>query len=125
MQAFEEAANQCQWLHQTDKVSISPSASKTVADPSHSDINLYFGYIQTLKNKDLLQFFTALRELSQIYLVDPSDAKELATIIADGDRFHGIFRAEEVYQFAERRADWYQIKSKVERAMYGIGCCMM
>lgn len=90
-----------------------------------SDMNLYFTYIQTLKNEDLLQFFKALRELSQIYLVDPADAKELATIIADGDRFHGIFRAEEVYQFAERRADWYQIKSKVERAMYGIGCMVM
>ncbi|KAK4696610.1 recyclin-1, partial [Lecanoromycetidae sp. Uapishka_2] len=90
-----------------------------------SDMNLYFSYIQTLKNQDLLQFFKALRELSQIYLVDPSDAKELATIIADGDRFYGIFRAEEVYQFAERRADWYQIKSKVERAMYGIGCLVM
>ncbi len=94
-------------------------------DSIFSDMNLYFSYIQTLKNQDLLQFFKALRELSQIYLVDPSDAKELATIIADGDRFHGIFRAEEVYQFAERRADWYQIKSKVERAMYGIGCMVM
>ena len=88
-------------------------------------MNLYFAYITTLKNHDLLQFFKALRELSQIYVVDPSDAKELATIIADGDRFHGIFRAEEVYQFAERRADWYQIKSRVERAMYGIGCMIM
>ena len=88
-------------------------------------MNHYFGYIQTLRNQDLLQFFKALRELSQIYLVDPSDAKELATIIADGDRFHGIFRAEEVYEFATRRADWYQIKSKVERAMYGIGCAVM
>lgn len=88
-------------------------------------MNLYFTYIQTLKNQDLLQFFKALRELSQIYLVDPSDARELATIIADGDRFYGIFRAEEVYQFAERRTDWYQIKSKVERAMYGIGCLVM
>lgn len=88
-------------------------------------MNLYFAYITTLKNHDLLQFFKALRELSQIYLVDPSDAKELATIIADGDRFHGIFRAEEVYQFAERRADWYLIRGKVERAMYGIGCVVM
>lgn len=88
-------------------------------------MNLYFTYIQELKNQDLLQFFMALRELSQIYLVDPSDAKELATIIADGDRFHGIFGAQEVYQFAERRADWYQIKSKIERAMYGIGCVVM
>ena len=90
-----------------------------------SDMNHYHAYILTLKNKDLLQFFVALRELSQIYLVDPSDAKALATIIADGDRFKGIFRAEEVYEFAERRADWYAIKGKVERAMYGIGCSIM
>lgn len=88
-------------------------------------MNHYFSYIQTLKNQDLLQYFIALRELAQIYLVDPSDAKELATIIADGDRFHGIFRAEDVYEYAERRADWYQVKSKVERAMYGIGCAIM
>lgn len=92
---------------------------------SNSDMNHYFSYIQTLKNQNLLQYFIALRELAQIYLVDPSDAKELATIIADGDRFHGIFRAEEVYEFAERRADWYQIRPKVERAMYGIGCVVM
>ncbi|KAI4230053.1 MAG: hypothetical protein L6R36_000310 [Xanthoria steineri] len=90
-----------------------------------SDMNHYFTYIQTLKNQNLLEYFIALRELAQIYLVDPSDAKELATIIADGDRFHGIFRAEEVYEFAERRADWYQIRAKVERAMYGIGCVVM
>ncbi|KAA6411949.1 MAG: secretion pathway Sls2 Rcy1 [Lasallia pustulata] len=90
-----------------------------------SDMNHYFTYIQTLKNQDLLLYFIALRELSQIYLIDPSDAKELATLIADGDRFHGIFRAEEVYEFAERRADWYQVKRRVERAMYGIGCRVM
>ena len=90
-----------------------------------SDVNHYHAYVATLKNKDLLQFFIALRELSQIYLVDPSDAKALAAIIADADRFKGIFRAEEVYEFAERRADWYIIKGKVERAMYGIGCFVM
>ena len=90
-----------------------------------SDMNLYFDYIRILKNHDLLQYFKALRELSQIYLVDRSHAKELAIIIADGDRFYGIFRAEEVYEFAERRADWFQVKRDVERAMYGIGCGVM
>ncbi|KAL9603339.1 MAG: hypothetical protein Q9219_001201 [cf. Caloplaca sp. 3 TL-2023] len=90
-----------------------------------SDMNHYFTYIQTLRNQNLLQYFIALRELAQIYLVDPADAKELATIIADGDRFAGIFRAEEVYEFAERRADWHGIRKKVERAMYGIGCGVM
>ena len=88
-------------------------------------MNHYFDFIQSLKNKDLLEYFKALRGLSQIYLISPTDAKELATIIADTDRFHGIFRPEEVYEFAERRADWYQVKPMVEKAMYGIGCAVM
>ncbi|PGH12682.1 hypothetical protein AJ80_06625 [Polytolypa hystricis UAMH7299] len=90
-----------------------------------SDMNHYFGYIETMKNDELLAYFTALRELSQVYLIDPAHSKEMATVIADGGRFHGIFRAEEVYEFATRRADWYQVKRSVERAMFGIGCTMM
>ncbi|KAI9840806.1 MAG: F-box protein: endocytic membrane traffic, recycling ReCYcling 1 [Sclerophora amabilis] len=90
-----------------------------------SDMNHYFEYIQTLRNAELLQYFKALREVSQIYLIDPAHSKEMATIIADGDRFYGIFRAEEVYEFAERRADWFQVKKGVERQMYGIGCSVM
>lgn len=90
-----------------------------------ADMTLYFEYVQTLKNPDLLAYFRALRELSQIYLIDPRHSKDMATIIADGDRFGGIFRAEEVYEFAERRADWYQVKRDVERAMYGLECCVM
>ncbi|KAI1462173.1 exocyst complex component Sec10-like protein [Annulohypoxylon moriforme] len=90
-----------------------------------ADMTMYFEYIRTLKNPDLLAYFKALRELSQIYLIDARHAKEMATIIADGDRFGGIFRAEEVYEFAERRADWYQVKRDVERAMYGLECQVM
>jgi recyclin-1 len=52
-------------------------------------------------------------------------AKELATIIADNQRYRGIFPAEEVYEFAERRADWYLVRADVERAMYGVGCAVM
>ncbi|KFZ18688.1 hypothetical protein V502_03991 [Pseudogymnoascus sp. VKM F-4520 (FW-2644)] len=90
-----------------------------------SDMNLYFTYIQRLRNSDLLQYFRALRELSQIYLIGPKHAKEMAAVIADGERFSGIFRAEEVYEFAERRADWFVVKRDVERAMYGFGCAVM
>jgi recyclin-1 len=88
-------------------------------------MNHYFKFIQTLKNNELLLYFKALRELAQIYLIDTSDAKALATIIANADRFYGIWRVEEVYEFAERRVDWYQVKRDVERAMYGIGCTIM
>ncbi|KAJ5676049.1 hypothetical protein N7462_008946 [Penicillium macrosclerotiorum] len=90
-----------------------------------SDMNHYFQFTQKLRNAELLVYFTALRELAQIYLIDSSDAKEMATIIADADRFHGIWSVEEVYEFAERRVDWYQVKRDVERAMYGIGCSVM
>jgi recyclin-1 len=90
-----------------------------------SDMSHYFGYIETLRNNDLLTYFKALRELSQIYLIGPGDAKEMAAIIADGDRFFGVFRAEEVYEFAQRRADWYHVKGRVEKAMYGAGCTVM
>lgn len=90
-----------------------------------ADMTLYFDYVRTLKNQDLLAYFKALRELSQIYLIDAKHAKEMATIIADGDRFGGIFRAEEVYEYAERRADWYQVRKDVERAMYGLECSVM
>ncbi|KAJ5761194.1 hypothetical protein N7520_008350 [Penicillium odoratum] len=90
-----------------------------------SDMNHYFKFVQTLRNPELLLYFKAFRELAQIYLIDRAHAKELATIIADADRFQGIWRVEEVYEFAERRADWYQVKRDVERAMYGIGCSLM
>ncbi|KIH86641.1 recyclin-1 [Sporothrix brasiliensis 5110] len=91
-----------------------------------ADMTLYFDYVRTLRNPDLLAYFRALRELSQLYLIDARHhAKEMAVIIADGDRFGGVFRAEEVYEFAERRADWYQVKRNVERAMYGLECSVM
>ena len=117
-----------------------------------SDINHYSDFVSSLRQKPLLPYFYSLRELAQIFMVhiDPpaalfssnakgkrgsilsskgsttaAQAKELATIIADTQRYHGIFSAEEVYEFAQRRADWYLVKGNVESAMYGVGCCVM
>ncbi|KKA28361.1 hypothetical protein TD95_000192 [Thielaviopsis punctulata] len=90
-----------------------------------ADMNAYWTYIRTLKNPDLQVYFGALRELSQIYLIDGRHAKEMAAVIADSQRFAGIFRAEEVYEYAQRRADWYSVKKDVERAMYGMDCVVM
>jgi recyclin-1 len=91
----------------------------------NSDVNLYYAYISSLKLRPLIPYFTALRELAQIYLIDPGHAKQMATVIADPARFGGIFRVEEVYEYATRREDWYRVKKDVERAMYGIGCAVM
>jgi recyclin-1 len=87
-----------------------------------SDMALYSSHISNYKNQDLNAYYRALREVCQIYLIDRSDAKDMAAIIADSDKFGGIFNAEEVYEFAERRADWLLVKREVERAMYGFGC---
>ncbi|KAI9664946.1 MAG: F-box protein: endocytic membrane traffic, recycling ReCYcling 1 [Bathelium mastoideum] len=90
-----------------------------------SDINHYTLFITSLRQKSLTPYFTALRELSQIYLIDSKHAKDIATVVADADRYHGVITAEEMYEFAERRADWLVVRRDVERAMYGIGCLVM
>ncbi|KAK3677522.1 F-box protein: endocytic membrane traffic, recycling ReCYcling 1 [Recurvomyces mirabilis] len=117
-----------------------------------SDINHYSAFISTLRQKPLMPYFQALRELGQIYLVqiDPPaayfggpkngkrvsvfstklsktamQAKELAAIIADTQRYCGVLTTEEVFEFATRRADWLVVKGDVEGAMYGVGCSVM
>ncbi|KAK5681584.1 F-box protein: endocytic membrane traffic, recycling ReCYcling 1 [Elasticomyces elasticus] len=126
-----------------------------------SDVNHYSSFITSLRQKPLLPYFQALRELGQIYLVhiEPpassyftanakgkrasvfgsgglvglgggtsttaKQAKELASIIADSGRYCGVLTAEEVYEFAERRADWFAVRADVERGMYGQGCVVM
>ncbi|RDA86547.1 hypothetical protein CP532_1906 [Ophiocordyceps camponoti-leonardi (nom. inval.)] len=96
------------------------------AMPLIADMRLYADLVQSrLRNPLLLPYFAALRELSQIFLVDARHARDLAAVIADADRFAGVFRAEEVYEYAQRRADWYQVRRSVEKAMYGMDCCVM
>ena len=72
-----------------------------------------------------MDYFNVLRELTQIYLVSPDHAKEIGIILADTDRYRGILTPEEVFEFAERRADWLLVKKDVEKAMYGMGCAIM
>jgi recyclin-1 len=95
------------------------------AMPLLSDLGAYASYIATLRNNDLNSYFVALREVGQIYLIEGTEAKEMAVIIADGDRYGGVFNVEEVLEFAERRSDWLVVKPGVERAMYGQGCVVM
>jgi recyclin-1 len=93
--------------------------------PLLSDLSAYAQYVASFKNNDLSGYFTALREVGQIYLIEGSEATEMAAIIADGERYKGVFTAEEVLEFAERRSDWLNVRGKVERAMYGQGCVVM
>jgi recyclin-1 len=91
----------------------------------HSDTNHYTVFITSLRQKPLTPYFTALRELAQIYLIDARNARDIATVVADAERYHGVITAEEMYEFAERRADWLSVRREVERGLYGIGCAVM
>ena len=96
--------------------------------PLISDLTAYNNYIVTFRNTDLNNYFTALREVSQIYLIEGKsdrDINEMASVISDGDRYKGIFTTEEVVEFAERRTDWLLVRSKVEKRVQGDGCVTM
>ena len=96
--------------------------------PLISDLTAYNNYIVTFRNTDLNNYFTALREVSQIYLIEGKsdrDINEMASVISDGDRYNGIFTTEEVVEFAERRTDWLAVRSKVEKRVQGDGCVVM
>ncbi len=93
--------------------------------PLLSDLSAYAQYIGTFKNQDLNSYFTALREVGQIFLIEGSEAGEIGAIVADGERYRGVFTVEEVLEFAERRSDWLIVRGRVEKAMYGQGCALM
>jgi recyclin-1 len=101
-----------------------------------SDLSAYASYIATFRNNDLNSYFTALREVGQIYLIEidvdghnakkaDAAAKEMAEVIADKGKYSGVFTVEEVLEFAERRGDWLSVKGRVERGMYGQGCVVI
>lgn len=87
-----------------------------------SDLNLYYNFvINTLRQKNITPLFIGLKEIGQLYLISTDDSKELGKLIGDLSKFNGIFKQEEIYEFVQKRADWFKIKKDVEKAMYGLG----
>ncbi|ETN38909.1 uncharacterized protein HMPREF1541_06951 [Cyphellophora europaea CBS 101466] len=98
------------------------------AIPLISDMSAYASYIASYKNAELNNYFVALREVAQLYLLEAGtdgEVKEMAGVISDGERFRGVFGVEEVVEFAERRADWLLIRGRVERRVQGDSCAVM
>lgn len=83
------------------------------------DLNSYYTFIQSLKQKPVVPYFAALKEIGQLYLIDGKDAKELGKMLSDMTRFGGIFQPEEVFEFAQRREDWLRVRREVEKVIYG------
>ncbi|EXJ78998.1 hypothetical protein A1O3_08499 [Capronia epimyces CBS 606.96] len=96
--------------------------------PLLSDLTAYANFVAGFKNNDLTSYFSALREVAQIYLIggeSERDVAEMATIISDGERYKGVFTVEEVVEFAERRSDWLLVRSRVEGKVRGEACTVM
>jgi recyclin-1 len=68
-----------------------------------------------------MPYYTALKEIGQLFLIDEDQGKAVASVVADIIRFEGVFRPEEVYEFVQCRADWIKIKRDVEKAIFGLG----
>ena len=68
-----------------------------------------------------MPYFTALKEVGHIFIIEEGQGKAVGSVVTDVIRFEGIFRAEEVYEFVQCRVDWAQIKRDVERALFGLG----
>ena len=96
--------------------------------PLISDLSAYANYVAAFKNVDLNNYFNALKEVAQIYLIDGNsdkDIHEMAAIISDGERYKGVFTVEEVVEFAERRSDWLLVRGRVEKRVQGDSCAVM
>ncbi|KAK9452688.1 exocyst complex component Sec10-like protein [Dipodascopsis uninucleata] len=88
-----------------------------------SDLNYYYQFVErTLRQRTVLPYFAALREISQLYLIDTESSKELGRLITVVvQKFAGIINAEDVLEFVQCRADWMLVKRDVEKAIYGLG----
>ncbi|KAF9181577.1 F-box protein: endocytic membrane traffic, recycling ReCYcling 1 [Haplosporangium sp. Z 767] len=77
------------------------------------DLNHYYNFVASLKQPTLTPNFLALKELGNLFIIQsPADLKQL---IHDMERFGGILRVEDVFEFAEMRSDWKSIQRIVER----------
>lgn len=92
-----------------------------------SDINYYYDYVVSLRQRQIVPYFVALKEVGQLFLIDARDATALGQTLSDMSRFRGVFKPEEILEFVQRRQDWLLVKKDVERVLYGFGvdCIIM
>ncbi|CAG8647036.1 3285_t:CDS:2 [Paraglomus brasilianum] len=83
-----------------------------------SDLNHYTSFIMTLQQSSITPFFIALKEMGSGYII--STAKDVGLFIREAERFKGILRAEDVYEFVQMREDWAEIKKEVEKQLFGL-----
>lgn len=90
-----------------------------------SDMNYYYEFILTLRQRQLYPYYEALKQVSQLFLIDSADGRQIGVAISDMSRFKCVLSSDELVEFVRRRRDWPIVKSKVEKVLYGFGECII
>ncbi|GAA5805040.1 hypothetical protein HPULCUR_010553 [Helicostylum pulchrum] len=85
------------------------------------DMNAYYDFITSLRQKTITPYFLALKSLANLYIIE--SATDIKSLIHDLERYHGLMRIEDLFEFAACRSDWPVIKKVVQKDM--TDCCIM
>ncbi|ANZ77292.1 BA75_04444T0 [Komagataella pastoris] len=85
-----------------------------------NDLNFMYNFFSELKIKPIVNYFIALRQIAQLYLIDSENSNEIGKLVVRIGKDNGMFTQEEVYEFVTRRADWEKIKKHVDKIIYGL-----
>ncbi|GAN03326.1 secretion pathway protein Sls2/Rcy1 [Mucor ambiguus] len=79
------------------------------------DMNAYYDFILSLRQKTITPYFLALKSLANLYIIE--SATDIKSLIHDLERYHGLMRVEDLFEFAACRSDWPVIKRVVQKDM--------
>ncbi|GAA5842273.1 hypothetical protein JCM11251_006768 [Rhodosporidiobolus azoricus] len=83
-----------------------------------ADLNTYHSFITTLRQSQVTAYFTSLKMVGEIYLVE--DPKDLGALVKDVARYEGTLSPDDLYELVQRRADWKKIERQVEKSLFGL-----
>ncbi|KAI8338978.1 exocyst complex component Sec10-like protein [Chlamydoabsidia padenii] len=79
------------------------------------DMNAYYDFVSSLRQKTVTPYFLALKSLANLYIID--SAPDIKNVIHDLERYHGLMRVEDLFEFASCRSDWAVIRKVVQKDM--------
>ncbi|SAM09254.1 hypothetical protein [Absidia glauca] len=79
------------------------------------DMNAYYDFVSSLRQKTVTPYFLALKSLANLYIID--SAPDIKNVIHDLERYHGLMRVEDLFEFASCRSDWAVIRKEVQKDM--------
>jgi hypothetical protein len=93
------------------KFVVSPAGGLQVI----TDFNYYYSWAARyqMQNNDLRDLYAVLKQLGNMYIVDPAGLRDLIHE-QQVARFHEIIKTEELLELVALRSDWQKIKGTVE-----------